>query len=913
MAGENPSGSEPSDAALVLMYRESGTDVAFSELIRRHQIAVFRLLLTLLGDPDEAERACEQTFFEAARKLDELGDPAGFPAWIAGVARGLVQKAEAAKGKKPRKAAPKKRPPPADPRGVVKQQVQGVLGELTNDERAALVLADLEGDSFESIGATLGTTAEGAEQLVELARSKFVDALVRRSEGEETAEATAVAEQNLEPGRVLGKRFQIVQRVGEGGMGAVFRATDLETGREVAVKTLLPEAAKDAGLRKRFEREAQILRKVEHPNFVRFVEYGSSDPAYVVMEFLDGSALSKLLSDESVLEPQRALHITRHVLTGLQHAHGLGIVHRDVKPDNVVIVHEPEDSEFAKILDFGIARLAEPETADKTKLTQKGEIFGTPAYMAPEQVRGDPIDPRADLYSVSVMLYEMLAARPPFVARNQNGLFAMHLASVPPPLHDWQPNLEHIGELQELLDVGLAKQPELRFASAAAYLERIDELIAGGFSGASPSAGRAAAQAEAGRCGRPDSRGGKRERPQKRPSDSLFSARSEHQSAADRGLVCAAGRAADLDWAAVWQHAAMTSTTRLSTGPMIPVRTLRVEVLSGPDAGRTLETEAEVLTVGTAPGNALRLTDDTVSRFHLELSGGESGISVSDLGSSNGTASGPVRIERGVVSSGAELRLGNTKLCVRDGDASVVELYADDELGELKGKTDVMRRLMAQVTTAARSLVPVLAIGESGTGKELVARAVHHSSPRASGPFVTLDCGALAPNLVASELFGHERGAFTSADRQHIGAFERASGGTLFLDEIGELPAELQPQLLGALERKRFRRVGGSKEIEVDVRIVCATNRDLRAEVNASLFRLDLYYRIAVVVLRIPALRERVADIPLLAAHFLRECGHNGAPEELLPESVMQQLPGTSLARKCSRAAQLGRSNRGHG
>ncbi len=334
----------------------------------------------------------------------------------------------------------------------------------------------------------------------------------------------------------------------------------------------------------------------------------------------------------------------------------------------------------------------------------------------------------------------------------------------------------------------------------------------------------------------------------------------------------------------------MSSTTRLNRGPMIPVRTLRVEVLAGPDAGRTLETEAEVLTVGSAPGNALCLTDDTVSRFHLELSGGERGITVTDLGSSNGTTSAGVRIERGVVASGAELRLGNTRLSVSDGDASVVELYADDELGELKGKTELMRRLMAQVTTAAQSVVPVLVIGESGTGKELVARAVHQESPRAQGPFVTLDCGALAPNLVASELFGHERGAFTGADRQHVGAFERASGGTLFLDEIGELPPELQPQLLGALERKRFRRVGGRSEIDVDVRIVCATNRDLRAEVNTGVFRLDLYYRIAVVVLRIPALRERAADIPLLAAHFLRECGHDGAPEALIPATVLQQL-----------------------
>jgi len=480
IAAGSASGSDPSDAELVSMYRETGTDVAFSELIRRHQIAIFRLLLTLLGDADEAEKLCEQTFFEAARKLDQLTDPAGFQPWLASMARGLVQKAEAARGKQPRKrAAARKLAPAADPRGLVKQQVQGVLGELSNDERAALVLADLEGDSFDAIAATLGTTAAGAEKLVEAARSKFVEALVRRAEDEGAAPVPAMVVQDVEPGRVLGKRFRIEQRVGEGGMGTVFRATDLKTGQAVALKTLLPEAAKDPALRRRFEREAKILQKVEHPNFVRFLAYGSGsgDPAYVVMELLHGDALSKLITKGSRFVPQRALHITRHVLTGLRHAHGLGIVHRDVKPDNVVIVPADRDPEFAKILDFGIARLAEPDATDKTKLTQKGEIFGTPAYMAPEQVRGDPIDSRADLYAVSVMLYEMLASRPPFVAKNQNGLFAMHLASAPPQLSELVPNEPQLMPLQELLDVGLAKQPELRFASAADYLTKIEELI----------------------------------------------------------------------------------------------------------------------------------------------------------------------------------------------------------------------------------------------------------------------------------------------------------------------------------------------------------------------------------------------------------------------------------------------------
>jgi len=181
-------------------------------------------------------------------------------------------------------------------------------------------------------------------------------------------------------------------------------------------------------------------------------------------------------------------------------------------------------------------------------------------------------------------------------------------------------------------------------------------------------------------------------------------------------------------------------------------------------------------------------------------------------------------------------------------------------------------------------------VGESGTGKELLACAIHEASARAGQPMVTVDCGALAPNLVASELFGHERGAFTGADTQRSGAFEQADRGTLFLDEVGELPAELQSNLLGVLERRRFRRVGGNDEIAVDVRVVAATNRDLRAEVNAGRFRLDLYYRLAVITADVPPLRERRDDIELLVAHFLAMAGHTGSVGEVFSRSAMAQL-----------------------
>src|SRR5262249_32718288 len=163
-----------------------------------------------------------------------------------------------------------------------------------------------------------------------------------------------------------------------------------------------------------------------------------------------------------------------------------------------------------------------------------------------------------------------------------------------------------------------------------------------------------------------------------------------------------------------------------------------------------------------------------------------------------------------------------------------------------------MLRLFADVERVAATPTSVLIVGESGTGKERVAEALHARSPRARSPLVTSDCGALSSSLLASELFGHERGAFTGADRLHKGAFERAEDGTVFLDEIGELPAADQSALLGVLERRRFRRVGGSTDLDLDARVIAATNRDLRAQVNTGPVRQDLYHRLAAVLLRAP-------------------------------------------------------------
>jgi DNA-binding NtrC family response regulator len=290
----------------------------------------------------------------------------------------------------------------------------------------------------------------------------------------------------------------------------------------------------------------------------------------------------------------------------------------------------------------------------------------------------------------------------------------------------------------------------------------------------------------------------------------------------------------------------------------MPVRTVELQVVEGVDRGHRWEGEQG--TLGTAADNTLVLSDETVSRYHLRVSAVSDGIRVADLGSTNGTFLGDVRVEACVVPAGTQLRIGRTTVSLGTGLPATVELHDEDRLGELRGQTQPMRRLMGQVRRAAQSNVAVLFIGESGTGKELLARALHDTSPRAAGPFVTIDCGAVTPTLVASELFGHEKGAFTSAIQAKRGAFEDADGGTLFLDEIGELSPELQATLLGALERRRFCRVGGRKEISVDVRVVAATHR------------------------------ERAKDIPLLVEHFAREEGVTGPIETAISEETMARL-----------------------
>lgn len=319
------------------------------------------------------------------------------------------------------------------------------------------------------------------------------------------------------------------------------------------------------------------------------------------------------------------------------------------------------------------------------------------------------------------------------------------------------------------------------------------------------------------------------------------------------------------------------------------VRRVRVEVKSGPSRGLQLELDDEPIRIGSAEGCAVRVNDPAVSGMHCELTRTAQGLMLRDLGSTNGTFVDGRRVGVVYVEAPTGVRMGASELKVTPlGTESAIELAADDRWGELLGASVPMRAIAAKLERIAKTDATVLVTGETGTGKELAALGLRDRSARKDGPFVVVDCGAMPANLIESELFGHERGAFTGADRVRAGAFERANGGTIFLDEIGELPLALQPSLLGVLERRQTRRVGGSENISLDVRVVAATNRDLAREVARGAFRADLYYRLAIVEVRLPPLRERVDDIPMLIDHFLSALP--GHPPRLSNEVVRQLM-----------------------
>jgi DNA-binding NtrC family response regulator len=301
-----------------------------------------------------------------------------------------------------------------------------------------------------------------------------------------------------------------------------------------------------------------------------------------------------------------------------------------------------------------------------------------------------------------------------------------------------------------------------------------------------------------------------------------------------------------------------------------------IEVIEGPDRGGSFTIDSSLpspVLVGKSPACAVRLADPEVSRRHatLELAGHR--LKLTDLDSTNGTQVGGIAIGAAYLVGGEAVRLGRTVVRISRHGALRPPIAPGTSFGRIIGQSVAMKRIYPFCQRLAAANVPVILEGETGTGKEVLAEALHEQGPRAEQPFVVFDCTTVAPNLVESELFGHEKGAFTGATSARKGVFEQASRGTLLIDEIGDLDPLLQPKLLRALERGEVRRVGGDRWISVDVRVIAATRRDLDQEAQQGRFRDDLFHRLAVGRLELPPLRRREGDVELLAAHFAREMG----------------------------------------
>jgi DNA-binding NtrC family response regulator len=316
-----------------------------------------------------------------------------------------------------------------------------------------------------------------------------------------------------------------------------------------------------------------------------------------------------------------------------------------------------------------------------------------------------------------------------------------------------------------------------------------------------------------------------------------------------------------------------------------------LRVVEGPAAGRAFAIDSAQpsrILIGESPACEIRLGDRQVSRRQAALDLMGRRLRITDLGSSNGTFVDGVQVLDACLHGGEIVRVGASALAVERQEAATLLVKPSTAtcFGRFLGASAAVRRLYPFCERLGASTVPVVIEGETGTGKEVLAEALHEMGPRAQKPFVVFDCAGVPPNLMESELFGHERGAFTGAVGARKGVFELASGGTLLIDEIGDLDLPLQAKLLRVVERSDVRRLGADRPIPVDVRLLAATRRDLDQEVQAGRFRDDLFHRLAVTRIELPPLRQRTGDVTLLARAFWKDLG--GSPRGPTAEQLLR-------------------------
>lgn len=327
-----------------------------------------------------------------------------------------------------------------------------------------------------------------------------------------------------------------------------------------------------------------------------------------------------------------------------------------------------------------------------------------------------------------------------------------------------------------------------------------------------------------------------------------------------------------------------TDLLKLEDAPeVVSLRKCQLVVIEGPSKNKKITLNKNKITIGKRDNNDFILEDKTVSRNHLEIEYASDSFILRDLNSTNGTYLNGSKVKEAYLAPGDAIKIGNSVIEFVAFDEKIsIEPSPKEAFGMMVGKSRKMRQIFAILEKISPSQATVIIEGETGTGKDLVARAIHEHSTRKAQPFQVFDCSGVAPNLIESELFGHEKGSFTGAVRSRAGAFEAARGGTVFLDEIGELTLDLQPKLLRALESREIRRVGANAPTKIDVRVVSATNRNLKKEIAEGRFREDLYYRMSVVKILLPPLRERAEDIPLIVQKLLADGKFNKTPSGTL-------------------------------
>lgn len=333
------------------------------------------------------------------------------------------------------------------------------------------------------------------------------------------------------------------------------------------------------------------------------------------------------------------------------------------------------------------------------------------------------------------------------------------------------------------------------------------------------------------------------------------------------------------------------NTPNQALAKFIRQQDVQLRQLVGPGEGRVFPLNEGETTIGSDATSSIAVDDKTVSRRHCAIIRSENQLCIRDLHSTNGTAVDGVSVETAYLRPGMKLRVGNAVFSVEVGYAPLAaEEMRPTGFRGLVGQSPQMRAIFSAREQLVNSNVTLLIHGETGTGKSALARSVHQASSRRDEPFIVFDCGAVSASLIESELFGHEKGSFTGADRQRVGAIEAAGSGMLFIDELTELPLDLQPKLLRALEEKQFCRVGSHEQRPVKCRIIAASQHDVWERCEAGKFRRDLYYRLAVVLVPLPPLRERKQDLKQIVDHLLLTMEAPFLGFNHLPESVRQQI-----------------------